>query len=58
MANGDPLRAREIYEELDEEWYHYWIAWRNARAGKKSGIEMKPGLWDKIKHKVGLGRRR
>jgi hypothetical protein len=58
MANGDPLRAQEIYEDLSGEWYHYWILWRNAKAGKKSGVEVKPGTWDKIKHKFGLGRRR
>ena len=57
MANGDPLRAREIYEELSEEWHHYWIAWRNAKAGK-SGIEVKPGTWPAIKEKLGIGRRR
>jgi hypothetical protein len=55
MSNGDPLRAREIYEGLSEEWYYYWIGWRNAKAGKKSGIEIKPGTWPAIKKKLGLG---
>jgi len=28
MAKGDPLRAKEIYNELDEEWFMRWLAWR------------------------------
>jgi predicted transcriptional regulator len=38
MAHGDPLRAKEIFENLDGEWFFRWIAWRNEKKrgkGKK-----------------------
>lgn len=35
MAHGDPLRAKEIYETLDEEWYTYWHVWRAERMKEK-----------------------
>jgi hypothetical protein len=28
MAHGDPLRAKEIYESLNEEWTRRWLIWR------------------------------
>jgi hypothetical protein len=32
MAKGDPLRAREIYNELDAEWWFRWKAWKSELA--------------------------
>jgi len=31
MANGDPLRAAEIFERIDETWYMRWMAWREEK---------------------------
>jgi len=31
MANGDPLRAKEIYEQIDARWWHYWMTWSSFR---------------------------
>lgn len=31
MAHGDPLRAKEIYETLDETWWERWIVWHNEK---------------------------
>jgi hypothetical protein len=28
MAHGDPLRAKEIYNEIDEEWFKWYLVWR------------------------------
>lgn len=37
MAEGDPLKAREIFESLPETWYAYWLAWKTEvnRAQKR-----------------------
>lgn len=53
MANGDPLRAQQIYDDLDEEWYQNWIAWQSAKSGKRKGEPIKPGTLDKIKKRLG-----
>lgn len=49
MAKGDPLRAKEIYSELDETWFWHWIHWRSARSGKKPGLKITtPGVVKKV----------
>jgi hypothetical protein len=31
MANGDPLRAKKIFDALDSEWYYRWLAWKSEK---------------------------
>jgi hypothetical protein len=31
MADGDPLRASEIFENISAEWWNYWIVWRSEK---------------------------
>jgi hypothetical protein len=35
MAGGNPLTAKQIYEELDAEWWYRWHTWRNEIAEAK-----------------------
>lgn len=35
MAHGDPLRAKEIFETLDAEWFGYWAVWMSERRKAK-----------------------
>jgi hypothetical protein len=32
MAHGDPLRAKQIFLEVDSEWVDRWMVWRKERA--------------------------
>lgn len=36
MANGDPLRAKEIYQQIDEEWFMRWSVWKTEKAKTKT----------------------
>lgn len=32
MAHGDPLRAKQIMDEVDGVWVDRWLMWRKERA--------------------------
>jgi len=36
MANGDPLRAKQIFDENDATWHNRWIAFQNEMQERKS----------------------
>lgn len=36
MAHGDPLRAKEIFETLDAEWFNYWLVWMSEKRKTKT----------------------
>ena len=42
-ANGDPLRAREIFEQVDERWWTYHMIYREAQADAQKEQERKRG---------------
>jgi hypothetical protein len=46
MAKGDPLRAREIFEQVDEEWFQWWLVWR-AETRKAKVPDMVVGFYAK-----------
>lgn len=31
LTDGDPLRARDLFEEIDAEWWYRAWAWREER---------------------------
>jgi len=31
MASGDPLRAKQIYNEIDAEWFYRYITWKSEK---------------------------
>jgi hypothetical protein len=35
MAQGDPLRAKEIYEKLDRRWFMRWAVWIKEKRDAK-----------------------
>jgi len=35
MAHGDPLRAKQIYDNLDELWFNCWLIWRKETRDAK-----------------------
>jgi len=35
MAKGDPLRAKEIFETIDEEWFQRTLVWRKETHAAK-----------------------
>jgi hypothetical protein len=35
MAKGDPLRAKEIFETLDQVWFERWAIWRRETHNAK-----------------------
>jgi hypothetical protein len=40
MANGDPLRAEEIWNRIKPLWYFRWKVWNNEiRSAKADEIE-------------------
>jgi hypothetical protein len=46
MARGDPLRAKEIFENIDEEWTLRWSVWRDET--RKAHIpDFMVGLYNK-----------
>jgi hypothetical protein len=36
MANGDPLRAEQIFGEISGEWFARWAKWREYRGERFS----------------------
>lgn len=41
MADGDPLRAKELFEELDAEWFNRWVVWKKeTNEASKSKTKM------------------
>lgn len=40
-ADGDPLRAQEIEDDLNAKWYYRWLTFREARSGARKLEENK-----------------
>ena len=41
-ADGDPLRAQEMTERLEPEWWERWLMWRGERdAAQKAAANRK-----------------
>jgi hypothetical protein len=35
MASGNPLLAKEIYNQIDAEWFERWAVWKAERRKAK-----------------------
>lgn len=42
-ADGDPLRAQEIYNQLDREWWEYWMTYSKEAGSVAKERERKLG---------------